>query len=161
MSGMHLLGALLWGFIASAVMIALLQGSQSLGISRFNMPFLIGTLFSGHRRRAMIYGLSVYMLGGWGFALLYFLAFYQLGYGSWWLGGVIGFIHGCVLVTVVLPLLPLIHPRMASQHDGPSERRRLEPPGPFGLHYGRHTPLTTVLGQTVYGLILGAVFPLL
>jgi hypothetical protein len=153
--------ALLWGFIASAVMITILQGSQSLGISRFNMPFLIGSLFSGHRRRAMIYGLAVYMLGGWAFALLYFLAFHQLGYGSWWLGTLLGFVHGCVLITVVLPLLPLIHPRMASQHDGPSERRRLEPPGPFGLHYGRHTPLATVIAQTVYGLILGAAFSLL
>jgi hypothetical protein len=154
-------GALLWGFVASAVMITILQGSQSLGLSRLNLPFLIGTLFTGERTKAVVIGMTVYMLGGWAFALLYFYAFLQLGLASWWLGAAAGFLHGLVLITVVLPLLPVIHPRMAWQYDGPSGPRRLEPPGAFGLHYGRPTPLTTVIAQTVYGLILGAVYPLL
>lgn len=152
----QLLSALLWGFIASAVMITILQGSQSLGWSRLNLPFLIGTLFSGDRGRALILGMTVYLLGGWGFALLYFWVFAQIGHGSWWFGAALGFVHSLVLITVVLPLLPVIHPRMASPYDGPGSPRRLEPPGPFGLNYGGRTPLTTVVAQTLYGLILGA-----
>lgn len=151
-------GALLWGFIASAVMIGILQGTQSLGYSRLNLPFLIGTIFSRDRRRAVVYGLTVYTLGGWAFAYLYFLAFESIRYGSWWFGAALGFVHGLVLVSVVLPLLPAIHPRMATEYDGPADSRRLEPPGPFGLHYGERTPLTTVIAQTVYGLILGAAY---
>lgn len=154
-------GALLWGLVASAMMIAILQGSQSFGWSRLNLPFLIGALFSGERGRATIIGMAVCILGGWGFALLYFLAFGQLGLGSWWFGAILGLAHGVVLVTVALPMLPFIHPRMASLHDGPSGPRQLEPPGRFGLNYGRGTPLTTIAAQVCYGLILGAVYPLL
>ena len=34
-------------------------------------------------------------------------------------------------------------------------RRQLEPPGFMGLNYGRGTPLTTLLGQILYGATLG------
>ena len=44
---------------------------------------------------------------------------------------------------------------MASEHDGASARRQLEPPGFMGLNYGQRTPLTTLLGQAVYGAVLG------
>jgi len=55
----------------------------------------------------------------------------------------------------VLPLLSYMHPRLASEHDGPASGFRLEPPGFMGLNYGRGTPLTTLLAQTIYGLTLG------
>jgi hypothetical protein len=45
---------------------------------------------------------------------------------------------------------------MATEYDGPTPRRRLEPPGFMGLNYGDGTPLTTSLALVVYGMILGA-----
>jgi hypothetical protein len=92
---------------------------------------------------------------------VYFWIFLQLHRSSWWLGAIIGLLHGAVLVTLVFAWLPLVHPRMASDYDGPVGQRRLEPPGAFGLNYGRRTPLMVVLAQALYGLILGLVFPLL
>lgn len=151
-------GALLWGLLASAAMIIILQGSQSLGLTRLNLPFLVGTLFTGRRHRGTILGIACYFLGGWVFALVYVAIFERLGYVSWWFGTFVGFVHGLFLVVVVMPLLPHIHPRVASEFDGPTSIRRLEPPGAFGLNYGRRTPLTTVLAQTVYGLVLGAFY---
>jgi len=59
------------------------------------------------------------------------------------------------LLVAVLPLLPYMHPRMASEYDGPTELRQLEPPGFMGFNYGLRTPLTTLLGQAVYGATLG------
>jgi hypothetical protein len=44
---------------------------------------------------------------------------------------------------------------MASEYDGASAVRQLEPPGFTGLNYGYRTPLTTLLGQAVYGGVLG------
>lgn len=157
----HLPYALLWGLLATGAMITVLQASVSLGLSRLNLPFVIGTLLTGHRHRAMIWGLCLYLLGGWGFTLIYFAVFASLDYGSWWFGLCIGLVHGAFLVTVALPLLPHVHPRMAASEDGPSMRRRMEPPGPFSLNYGRSTPLTTLLAQGVYGTILGAAWPLM
>jgi hypothetical protein len=44
---------------------------------------------------------------------------------------------------------------MASEYDGATATRQLEPPGFMGLNYGQRTPLTTLLGQAVYGAVLG------
>jgi uncharacterized membrane protein YagU involved in acid resistance len=149
---------LLWGFAATAVLTIVLQGSQGLGLSRLSLPFLIGTLFSGRRARASVVGFLVYLLGGWGFAFLYVLLLADLGGSPAWAGALIGLMHALFLLVVVLPLLPLVHPRMASEYDSPTPVRRLEPPGFLGLNYGYRTPLTTMAGHVLYGGILGAAF---
>ena len=62
------------------------------------------------------------------------------------------------MLLVVVPLLPSIHPRMASEAQGPTVTRQLEPPGPLALHYGASTPLFVILGHAAYGIILGALY---
>ena len=146
---------LLWGLIATVAMTTILQGSQGLGLSRLSLPFLVGTIFTANRNRAVVVGFVVYVIGGWLFAMLYFLFFASIDHTSWWLGALLGCVHGILLLAGALPLLAYAHPRMASEHDGPSRTYLLEPPGFFGLNYGRQTPLITLLGQTVYGATLG------
>lgn len=157
--GIDFASALLWGLVASAAMITILQGSQSLGLSRLNLPFLVGTIFTHERHNAVVLGLILYLIGGWLFAFIYVLIFEALGVATWWLGGLLGLLHGVALISS-MHTLPHVHPRIASEYDGPSSRRRIEPPGTFGLNYGPRTPLTTLLAQLVYGLILGAFYPL-
>lgn len=147
---------LLWGLIATVAMTTIMYGSQGLGLSRLSLPFLVGTLFTADRSRAVVVGFIVYVIGGWLFSLLYFGFFASIGIATWWLGALLGILHGLFLLICALPLLPYAHPRMASEHDGPSTGFRLEPPGFMGLNYGRSTPLTTLLAQSVYGLTLGA-----
>jgi hypothetical protein len=148
---------LLWGLLATVTMTSILQASQGLGLSRLSLPFLVGTFFTGRRRRAVIVGFIVYTIGGWLFALLYFLLFASLGIYAWWFGALAGFIHGVFLLVGVLPLLPFIHPRMASEYHSPDLMPLLEPPGFMAMNYGYATPLTLLLAQTVYGATLGAV----
>lgn len=155
---LHLGSVLIWGLIATAVMTSLMEGGQLLGFSRLSLPFLFGTMVTGRRDLATVLGFFMYSFGGLLFAFFYALAFEALKFATWWLGMVMGAAHGLFLITVFLPLLPHIHPRMATEYDGPTATRRMEPPGAFGLNYGYRTPLITVLGQTVYGAILGATY---
>lgn len=154
----QILQIMLWGFIATAAMSAVMFGSQRLGYSRLSLPFLIGTLFTGERSAANVAGMVFYLLGGWLFAFIYYFIFVSVHQASWWFGALFGTLHALVLLTTLLPLLPYMHPRMASEYDGPNVRRRLQPPGFLALHYGYRTPLTTVLAHALYGAILGARF---
>jgi len=77
---------------------------------------------------------------------------------NWWVGAITGFVHGMLLLTAFFPLLPYLHPRVASQYDGPDVVKRLEPPGFLGLHYGYRTPAVALLAQTLYGVMLGIGF---
>ncbi len=149
---------MLWGFIATAAMSAVMFGSQRLGYSRLSLPFLIGTMFTGDRSAANVAGLVFYLMGGWLFAFIYYFIFASIQLSSWWLGAILGTMHAVVLLVLLLPMLPYMHPRMATEYDGPAVRRRLEPPGFLALHYGYRTPLATVLAHALYGAILGARF---
>ncbi len=151
---------MLWGFIATAAMSAVMFGSQRLGYSRLSLPFLIGTMFTGDRSAANVAGLVFYLMGGWLFAFVYYFIFVSIHHSSWWFGAIVGTLHAVVLLVLLLPLLPYMHPRMATEYDGPDVRRRLEPPGFAALHYGYRTPLATVLAHALYGAILGARFAL-
>ena len=73
-------------------------------------------------------------------------------------GASTGLLHGLFLLVAALPVLPYIHPRMASEYDGASAIKKLEPPGFMALNYGSRTPLTTLVGQAIYGAVLGG-FP--
>jgi hypothetical protein len=86
--------------------------------------------------------------------------FHALGQGGILRGAFIGLVHSAVVLLVVMPLLPSIHPRMASLHQGPTHLRQLEPPGPFALHYGVSTPVVVVLSHVVFGALVGALAPI-
>lgn len=147
-----------WGLVATGVMATVLEGAQLIGISRMSLPFLFGAFVTGRRRRAIILGYVLYLIGGWVFAWLYAFVMTSIGISTWWMGLLIGLAHGLFLITIFLPLLPVIHPRMATEYDGPSALGRLEPPGYFGLHYGGATPASTVLAQLLFGVIFGLGF---
>lgn len=143
---------LIWGGLATVVMTTVLEGAQLVGISRLSLPFLFGTFVTGNRQRAEIYGYILYAAGAWLFAIVYALLLESL-WPVWWIGLLAGTVHGLFLIVVFMPLLTQVHPRIATRYEGPSARRRLEPPGPAGLNYGRATPVSTVLAQALYGLI--------
>ncbi|MFP4003186.1 MAG: hypothetical protein ACLFV8_05370 [Alphaproteobacteria bacterium] len=151
---------LVWGLLATAAMTTILQGSQGLGLSRLSLSFLIGTMFTSRRTYANVLGFLAYALGGWAFAFLYVLIFLSLGIGTWWFGLLLGLAHGVALLVVLLPLVPYIHPRMANEYEGPPRTQRLEPPGFMGSNYGYRTPLSVMVAQGAYGLLLGACFQL-
>ena len=147
---------LLWGFVATITTSAVMSISQSLGWSRLSIPFLIGTMITGDRHTANVVGFLFYMIGGWLFAFVYYLLFASIQELSWLVGVGAGVVQGLFVLSVLLPLLPHLHPRMATAYDGPTSERRLEPPGFLGLHYGFHTPLVTIVAHVAYGAILGA-----
>ncbi len=149
---------IIWGAIATLVMISIMYASQSLGWSRLNLPFLLGSFFADDRRSANVLGFALYFILGWFIAFFYYLIFDVLGTANWLVGALTGFVHGALLLTTFLPLLPYLHPRVASEYDGPDVVRKLEPPGFLGLHYGYRTPLVALVAQTVYGAILGIGF---
>lgn len=146
---------LLWALLATVAMTAILEGSQGLGYSRLSLPFLIGTFFTGDRRKASALGFLVYTIGGWLFAFIYIAVFLSVAVFTWWFGMLIGILHGIILLVWALPVLPYVHPRLASEYNGVTSQRQLEPPGFLALNYGRMTPLTTLIGQAVYGATLG------
>jgi len=149
---------LLAGFVATLVLTTVEEGSQQARLSRMSIPYLLGTMFTAGREKAKWIGFFVHLVNGEIFALLYVALFHYWGAAGVWRGLLVGVAHSAVMLLVVVPLLPSIHPRMASEAQGPTVTRQLEPPGPLALHYGASTPLFVILGHAAYGIILGALY---
>jgi len=153
-------GSLLAGFAGTLVLTTLEAGAQQLNLTRMSVPYLLGTAFTRSRDRAKVIGFFTHLVNGQLFALLYVAIFHALGQGGVLRGAFVGLVHSAVVLLVVMPLLPSIHPRMASLHQGPTNLRQLEPPGPFALHYGVSTPVVVVLSHVVFGALVGALAPI-
>ena len=134
------------------------SASQGLRLTRMNIPFMLGTIFTPDRDRAKIYGFAVHLFNGWIFSFFYVAIFHSLHRATWWLGGILGLFHALFVLTVGMRLLPGLHPRMASEQHGPTVARQLEPPGFLALNYGVRTPIAVVLSHIVFGMILGTFY---
>jgi hypothetical protein len=149
---------LLWGFVSTVVLTAILGGSQGVGLTRMNLPYLLGTMITPNRDRAKLIGVLAHFANGWMFSLVYIAAFHAWAMATWWLGALTGFVHAAFVLTVLMPVLPGMHPRMANEQYGPTVVRQLEPPGFLALHYGIQTPISVVLAHVAFGAILGAFY---
>jgi hypothetical protein len=148
-------GWALFGLIATATLTAVMTVAQLAGVTRLDLPLLLGTIATEDPDRARVAGFFIHLTIGEGFALGYAAAFAVLGQATWWLGGLFGLVHVAVALTVLVPLLAGVHPRIASNRAGPMSTAVLEPPGLLGLNYGRQTPIVAVVAHLIYGIALG------
>jgi hypothetical protein len=129
--------------------------AQMTGLTRLDLPLLLGTIVTEDPDRARVAGFFIHLTIGLAFALGYAASFALLGEATWWLGGMFGLLHAAVALTLLVPLLAGVHPRIASDRAGPASTAALEPPGLLGLNYGPQTPIVATAAHLVYGIALG------
>jgi hypothetical protein len=144
-----------FGLIATAVLTAVMTGAQLAGLTRLDLPLLLGTIVTVDPDRARVAGFFIHLVNGQVFALFYAAVFAATDRAVWWNGAILGVIHGAVALLVLVPLLPGVHPRMASERGAPSTGSVLEPPGLLAVNYGRETPLVAMVAHVAYGVALG------
>ena len=150
-------GWALFGFAATLALTVIMTAAQMGGVTRMDIPFMLGTMVSAKPDLARVAGFFLHLVSGQFFALFYAAAFDVLDRDAWWLGAGFGAFHGLVALVLIIPLLPGVHRRMASERAGPELSATLEPPGFFGLNYGRETAAVTLAAHILYGTLL-AVF---
>ena len=156
--GVNLPSILVWGFAATVLLTTSIVTAQSLGLTRIDVPFILGSMFTPDRDRAKVLGLVLHLLNGWVFAIVFALFFETIDVATWWFGSLLGVMQGVFVVVVALPMLPGLHPRMVSDFRGPEPARLLEPPGFLASNYGRKTAIVLILAHALFGAVLGATY---
>jgi hypothetical protein len=151
----HARDHLLWSFVATLIMTGGMRGAQATGVTRMDLPLMLGTMATPDRDRAKILGFVAHMVNGIAVGRIYTAAFHSWHRSGAPLGALIGLVHGLFVLVSILPLLPGAHARMASDFTGPQPTTRLEPPGFLALNYGRRTPIVALAAHMIYGAILG------
>ncbi len=153
---MSVWAALAGGFAGTVVLTTALRAATELGLTRIDLPFLLGTAVTANRAKAKMIGYLLHLFFGLAFAVVYFATFSSIGRSGWLLGALFGVIHGLFsMTTLVNALLPAVHPLMGSTFTAADSTPLLEPPGFLMLNYGRSTPVLTLLAHVAYGAIVG------
>ena len=149
-------GAIVGGLAGTVVLTTILRTASELGLTRMDIPFLLGTAITADRVRAKAIGYALHFVFGLLFALAYYAIFRVIGQSGFLLGAGFGLVHalfaGSALVNI---LLPVVHPRMGTSFDAAGSTPLLEPPGFLLINYGRQTLLATLLAHVAYGAIVG------
>jgi hypothetical protein len=149
-------GALAGGAVGTIVLTSALRLAQELGLTRMDIPLLLGTVFTDRRGPASVLGYTIHFGNGLVFALGYYAIFRAVSHAGWLFGAALGVVHaglaGGALMTV---LLPAVHPRMGTPWSDAEETPLLEPPGFLLMNYGRRTVVWTLLTHVAYGAIVG------
>lgn len=148
-------GWAVFGLVATSGLTAGMIAAQLAGYTRLDIPLMLGTTMTEDPDRARVAGFAIHLAIGQVFALFYAAAFAALDRSEWWLGAVFGVGHAAVALAVLVPLLPGVHPRMASERAGPDSMAVLEPPGLLALNYGTATPVVALGAHVAYGAVLG------
>src|SRR5438045_6816433 len=93
---------LVWGFSGTVVLTSMLAASQVFGMTRMNIPYLLGTIFTPSRDRAKFIGFFLHFANGWIFALAYVFVFHAFGFATWWLGALIGSVQAIFVLTMLM-----------------------------------------------------------
>jgi len=169
-----LVAALVGGFVGTVVMTAMMMASKKAGMSDMPpMPLVLGSMMSGDRKKAMGIGgmLHLIVMGTIVFGIGYGLLFDALNNDDWWVGALIGAVHGVLVGAVFMPMMPSVHPRMSKELVGTGARGgsqteavdangdvQLAAPGLMGANWGGMTPAGLVLGHVVYGGVLALLY---
>jgi len=149
-------GALAGGVVGTLVLTSSLRAASELGLTRMDLPFLLGTAVTENRVRAKAVGYGLHVVFGVLFALAYWAVFRAIDESGWLVGAALGLVHGVFATTALVNvLLPLVHPRMATPLTAADDSPLLEPPGFLMLNYGHATPAVTLAGHAAYGAIVG------
>jgi hypothetical protein len=150
-------GALVGGVVGTIVLTTTLRAASELGLTRMDLPFLLGTAVTPDRARAKLIGYVLHFVSGIVFALGYWAVFAATGDSGAWIGALLGLVHGLFAGTALVSvLLPVVHPRMGTGFDAAGDAPLLEPPGFMLVNYGRQTQLAMIVAHIAYGAIVGA-----
>ena len=149
-------GAVAGGIVGTIVLTTVLRAASELGLTRMDIPFLLGTALTADRVRAKAVGYALHFVFGLLFALGYYGVFAVVGHPGFLLGAGFGLLHGLFAGSALVNiLLPAVHPRMGSGFDAAGSTPLLEPPGFLLVNYGRQTIVATVVAHVAYGAIVG------
>lgn len=150
--------ALAGGIVGTLAMTTIIKVASEQGITRMDLPLLLGTAVTENRRKARAIGYVFHFVIGVAFGEAYGEFFRIAGHGSWQLGALLGALHAIFTSTVLVNvLLPVVHPRMATPDTAANEITLIEPPGFLMLNYGRGTFLVTLAAHVVYGALVGLI----
>lgn len=141
-------GAIVWGIVATVAFTAFSMMGSRMGMTRMDLLELLGSIFvSPGTPASKATGLIVHSMNGAVLAIAWAYGAALLDApANWWTGAVWGVVLW-VLALLMLTSMGAVHPAI--------RRGQVQDPGPAATNFGKLTPVASLLGHLVYGVVLG------
>jgi hypothetical protein len=137
--------------VAGATVFSMFAGfARTMGMTKMSIEKILGGMF-GKGTGAAVAGWIMHYMSSIIFAVIYVLIFnFLVTTNGWFHGAVIGLVHGIMFGAIILPMMGIMHPAIKSGD--------IEAPGFFGVNAGSKTPIVIIVGQIIFGAILGGTY---
>jgi hypothetical protein len=142
------LGAIVWGVVATVAFTLFSMMGKSMGMSRMDLLDLLGSMVARPgTTNAQMLGAMIHHVNGAVLAVAWAYGVVLLGWPANWLTAVVWAVVLTVLALLMMSTIGVVHPAM--------RRGEQDDPGTAATHFGAMTPMGSLLGHLVYGVVLG------
>jgi hypothetical protein len=144
-------GAIIWGMVATVAFQLFSMMGKKMGMTRMDLLDLLGSMFATPGTSASKgLGLIMHLMNGALLAIAWAYGVTLLNLPANWLTGMIWGVVLWLLALMMMTTMGSVHP--AIKHG------RQEDPGPAATNFGKKTPVGSLMGHLVYGLVLGLLY---
>ncbi len=145
------LGAIVWGVVATLAFTLFSLMGGAMGMTRMDILDLLGSMMAQPgSTAARAIGAMIHHTNGALLAIAWAYGVALVGLPANWLTGLVWGAILTVLALLMLSTMGAVHPAI--------RRGEQEDPGPLATNFGAMTPIGSLMGHLVYGLVLGLLY---
>lgn len=147
----HWLGAIIWGVVATLAFTLFGMMGKAVGMTRMDLLDLLGSAVApAGTSAARAAGALIHHTNGALLAIAWAYGVALLGWPANWLTGIVWGAVLWVLALLMLSTMGAAHPAI--------RRGEQDDPGLAATNFGAMTPVGSLIGHLVYGLVLGLTY---
>lgn len=147
----HWLGVIIWGIVATFAFTLFSMMGMAMGMTRMDLLDLLGsTMAAPHTPTSRAIGAATHHVNGALLAMAWAYGAALVGAPANWASALVWGVILWLLALLMMTTIGAVHPAI--------RRGQQDDPGPAATHFGRLTPVGSLLGHLVYGIVLGLTY---
>lgn len=144
-------GAVVWGIVATFAFMLFSMAGRAMGMTRMDLLDLLGSTIAPPRTAASrAIGAVLHHMNGALLAVAWAYGTALLGVPANWFTAAVWGVILWMLALLMMSTMGAVHPAI--------RRGEQDDPGPAATNFGRMTPMGSLMGHLVYGLVLGLTY---
>lgn len=144
-------GAIIWGIVATIVFTLFSMMGKKMGMTRMDLLDLLGSMFvDPGTSTSKRLGLMMHLMNGALLAIAWAYGAALLNLPANWITAMGWSVVLWLLALMMMSTMGSVHPAIKNGTQ--------EDPGPAATNYGKKTPLGSLIGHLIYGLVLGLLY---
>ncbi|AVR44203.1 hypothetical protein C7S20_02385 [Christiangramia fulva] len=143
--------AIIWGIAATIIFTLVTIMGKKMGMTRMDLLDLLGSFFMPpHSKSSRQLGMAIHLMNGALLGISWAYGTVLFSVDANWLTGLAWGIILWILALLMMSTLSAVHPAIKKGHQ--------EDPGIAATNFGKMTPVGSLIGHIIFGVVLGFLY---